>query len=61
MRDVPIWSSLTSCSPTIAAPAIDDDWLPVSDFVEKPVDLDVLLGKVEALLGKAGKDAGVQE
>jgi len=32
---------------------IDDTWLPVSDFVEKPVDLDVLQGKVAALLAKA--------
>lgn len=29
---------------------IDDNWLPVSDFVEKPVDFDVLLGKVSRLL-----------
>ena len=31
---------------------IDDDWLPVSDFLEKPVDLAVLTQKVQALLGK---------
>jgi DNA-binding response OmpR family regulator len=29
---------------------IDDHWLPVSDFVEKPVDFDVLERKVAALL-----------
>jgi hypothetical protein len=29
---------------------IDADWLPVTDFVEKPVDLDVLVNKVSALL-----------
>ena len=29
---------------------IDEEWLPVSDFVEKPVDLRMLLGRVEALL-----------
>ena len=29
---------------------IDDDWLPVTDFLEKPVDLDVLQSKVDALL-----------
>lgn len=29
---------------------IDDTWLPISDFLEKPVDLDVLRNKVEALL-----------
>ncbi len=32
---------------------IDDHWLPVSDFVEKPVDFDVLQSKVAALLKKA--------
>ncbi len=31
---------------------IDDDWLPVSEFIEKPVDLDVLKQKVEDLLNK---------
>ena len=31
---------------------IDDNWLPVSDFLEKPVDFDVLQGKVDALLLK---------
>ncbi len=29
---------------------IDDNWLPVSDFLEKPVDLDVLRNKVINLL-----------
>jgi two-component system, OmpR family, response regulator RstA len=33
---------------------IDQDWLPVSDFVEKPVDFDVLKGKVAALLDQSG-------
>lgn len=32
---------------------IDDNWLPVSDFVEKPVDFDVLCSKVDDLLAKA--------
>ena len=31
---------------------IDDTWLPVSEFLEKPVDFDVLLSKVDALLLK---------
>ena len=31
---------------------IDDNWLPVSDFLEKPVDFDVLRDKVDALLLK---------
>ena len=33
---------------------IDDDWLPVSDFLGKPVDLDVLRNKVAKLLEKTG-------
>ena len=28
---------------------IDESWLPVSDFLEKPVDFDVLTAKVDAL------------
>ena len=29
---------------------IDKDWLPVTDFLEKPVDFDILRGKVSELL-----------
>ena len=29
---------------------IDDNWLPVADFLEKPIDLDVLVDKVNGLL-----------
>ena len=29
---------------------IDDAWMPVTDFLEKPVDLDVLQAKVDELL-----------
>ena len=36
---------------------IDQDWLPVSDFVEKPVDFGVLCDKVAALLEQAGAAA----
>jgi len=32
---------------------IDSDWLPVADFVEKPIDFDVLSKKVSELLAKA--------
>lgn len=35
---------------------IDDTWLPVTDFVEKPVDFEVLLNKVSTLL-REGKQA----
>ena len=31
---------------------IDDDWLPVTEFLEKPVDFDVLVNKVSKLLGQ---------
>jgi DNA-binding response OmpR family regulator len=31
---------------------IDDDWLPVADFLEKPVDFDVLRQKVSILLNE---------
>jgi CheY-like chemotaxis protein len=37
---------------------IDDDWLPVSDFLEKPVDFDVLINKVNSLLEKAQSPKG---
>lgn len=30
---------------------IDDTWMPVADFLEKPVDLDVLVSKVDVLVG----------
>ena len=33
---------------------IDSEWMPVTDFLEKPVDFDVLRGKVAKLLGKGG-------
>lgn len=32
---------------------IDDEWMPVSGFLEKPIDLDVLKAKVNGLLKKA--------
>jgi len=36
---------------------IDEDWLPVQDFVEKPVDFDVLKAKVADMLQKSKADA----
>lgn len=36
---------------------IDSEWLPVTDFLEKPVDFDVLMDKVTKLLGE-GSTAG---
>jgi len=35
---------------------IDDEWLPVTDFVEKPVELNVLGEKVKAVLARAHPD-----
>jgi CheY-like chemotaxis protein len=34
---------------------IDDSWLPVADFLEKPVDFDLLREKVDTLLRKAAE------
>jgi len=36
-----------------AASDIDDHWMPVQDFLEKPVDIAVLCRRVEDLLAKA--------
>jgi CheY-like chemotaxis protein len=33
---------------------IDSEWMPVTDFLEKPVDFDVLRSKVAKLLDKGG-------
>jgi CheY-like chemotaxis protein len=35
----------------------DEAYLPVDDFVEKPIDPDVLLEKVQRLIGEARKEA----
>lgn len=37
---------------------IDEDWLPVTDFLEKPVDLTVLAERVAALLARPGSPRG---
>jgi CheY-like chemotaxis protein len=34
---------------------IDSEWMPVTDFLEKPVDFDVLKDKVAKMLGKGSK------
>ncbi len=34
---------------------IDGEWMPVTDFLEKPVDFDVLKDKVSKLLGQESK------
>jgi CheY-like chemotaxis protein len=40
---------------------IDDHWLPVADFVEKPVEFDLLRRKVEGLLAKKGASSSKGE
>lgn len=35
-----------------SAKDIDPDWMPVQDFMEKPVDLDALCSKIDAMLSK---------
>ncbi len=34
---------------------VDDTWLPVSEFLEKPVDIEVLKERVAELVGTAGQ------
>ncbi len=33
---------------------IDDTWLPISDLLEKPVDFDILLNRVDTVLRRSG-------
>jgi CheY-like chemotaxis protein len=37
---------------------IDDDWMPVTDFLEKPVDLDVLAERVQTMLAARQRRRG---
>jgi DNA-binding response OmpR family regulator len=56
-KDVPILmlTAVNEKSPVkFSSGDIDEAWLPVSDFLEKPVDLDVLKNRVRALLEAAG-------
>lgn len=56
LRDVPILmlTAINTKFPLgFGAKDIDDDWLPVTDFLEKPVDFDVLRQKVGELLAKS--------
>jgi len=54
-KDIPILM-LTAVNTTFplgfGAKDIDDTWLPISDFVEKPVDISTLMAKVTGLLSK---------
>ncbi len=40
---------------------IDDHWLPVHDFLDKPIDFDVLQNKVSELLEKTSSKADEKE
>ena len=40
-----------------SADDIDDTWMPVKSFLEKPVDFATLLAKVEEMLGEKSSDA----
>lgn len=56
IRDVPllILTAINARFPLgFSADDIDEDWLPVSGFLEKPIDFDVLLEKVSAVLTEA--------
>lgn len=57
LKDIPVLM-LTAVNATFSSDAdrddIDGNWLGVSDFLEKPVDFDVLNDKVDAMLREAG-------
>ena len=53
LRDVPIMM-LTAVNTRFplgfSEKDIDDDWMPVTEFLEKPIDLDVLAERVDTIL-----------
>ena len=57
LKDIPVLM-LTAVNSTFplgfSSRDIDDTWLPVSEFLEKPVDLEALKERVADLLDKAG-------
>ena len=60
IKDVPILllTAVNSRFPLgFSTQDVDDEWLPVSDFLEKPVDLQLLPQRIDAMLQKAGKAA----
>ncbi len=57
LKDIPILmlTAINTKFPLgFGAKDIDDDWLPVTDFLEKPVDFDLLRQKVAELLNRPG-------
>ena len=56
LKDVPILmlTAVNAQFPLGFGPRdIDETWMPVTDFLEKPVDFDTLVNKVAALLGES--------
>jgi len=56
LKDIPILmlTAINTKFPLgFGAKDIDEDWLPVTDFLEKPVDFDLLRQKVAQLLDQA--------
>jgi len=56
-RHVPILMLTGIHTTTSLRSGPDEAYLPVDDFVEKPIDPDALLEKVQALIGGAGRRA----
>ena len=55
-KDIPVlmMSAIDAKFPmAFSSKDMQDSWLPISDFVKKPVDLDVIEAKVNELLSKA--------
>ncbi len=58
LKDIPILmlTAVNSRFPLgFSSTDIDDYWLPVEDFLEKPVDLDILKKKVDNLITRVSK------
>ena len=56
LKDIPLLmvTAINANSPLgFSARDIDENWLPVSDFLEKPVELDALRNKVNEMLAPA--------
>ncbi len=55
-RDIPILMLTAIHTTTSLRFGPDEAYLPVDDFLDKPVDPDVLLEKVQALIGQSDED-----
>lgn len=54
LKDIPVImvTSLSSARTQISLPS--DEYIPVEDWIQKPIDPDQLLARIEAALGKPG-------